>query len=158
MKLATLVYIKHAGKTLMIHRIKKERDIHEGKWNGLGGKLEPGESPEACAIREVREESGLEIKNPRYGGLLVFAGFKSEDWYVWVFTTDAFEGQLCDSNEGRLQWIPDEEIRSLPLWPSDHLFLDWLDAGKLFSARFEYSPQDEMLGHEVVFHLGAAEE
>ena len=152
MKLATLVYLKHEGQTLMIHRVKKERDIHEGKWNGLGGKLEPGESPEACAIREVREESGLEIHSLRYGGLLVFAGFKGEDWYVWVYTTDDFSGELIDSNEGRLAWIPDAEVRSLPLWPSDLLFLDWLDAGELFSARFEYSVDDEMLGHEVIFH------
>lgn len=152
MKLATLVYLKRNGKTLMIHRIKKQADIHQGKWNGLGGKLEPGESPEACAVREVREESGLEIRSLRYGGLLVFAGFKGEDWYVWVYTSDAFDGELIDSNEGRLQWIPDAELRSLPLWPSDLLFLDWLEAGKVFSARFAYSPQDEMLGHEVVFH------
>lgn len=152
MKLATLVYVKRDGQTLMMHRVKKEGDIHAGKWNGLGGKLEPGESPEACAVREVSEESGLEIDNLRYGGLLVFAGFKGEDWYVWVFTADALDGGLSDSNEGHLQWIPDPEIRSLALWPSDLLFLDWLDAGKLFSARFEYSPQDELLGHQVVFH------
>ena len=152
MKLATLVYLKRNGKTLMIHRIKKQADIHQGKWNGLGGKLEPGESPEACAVREVREESGLEIRSLRYGGLLVFAGFKGEDWYVWVYTSEAFDGELIDSDEGRLQWIPDAELRSLPLWPSDLLFLDWLEAGKVFSARFAYSPQDEMLGHEVVFH------
>ncbi len=152
MKLATLVYVKREGQTLMIHRVKKERDIHEGKWNGLGGKLEPGESPEACAAREVREESGLEIKNPRYGGLLVFAGFKGEDWYVWVYSADEFSGELIDSNEGNLQWIADGELRSLALWPSDLLFLDWLDAGKIFSARFEYNDRDEMLGHEVVFH------
>lgn len=152
MKLATLVYLKRDGKTLMIHRIKKQADIHQGKWNGLGGKLEPGESPEACAVREVREESGLEIRSLRYGGLLVFAGFKGEDWYVWVYTTDTFDGEQIDSDEGRLQWIPDAEIRALPLWPSDLLFLDWLEAGKVFSARFAYSPQDEMLGHEVVFH------
>jgi 8-oxo-dGTP diphosphatase len=152
MKLATLVYVKHGGQTLMIHRVKKERDIHEGKWNGLGGKLEPGESPEACATREVREESGLEIKNPRYGGLLIFAGFKGEDWYVWVYSADEFSGELIDSNEGNLKWIADGELRSLALWPSDHLFLDWLDAGKLFSARFEYNELDEMLAHEVVFH------
>ncbi len=152
MKLATLVYLKRDGKTLMIHRVKKQADIHQGKWNGLGGKLEPGESPEACAVREVREESGLEIRSLRYGGLLVFAGFKGEDWYVWVYTSEAFDGELIDSDEGRLQWIPDAELRSLPLWPSDLLFLDWLEAGQVFSARFAYSPQDEMLGHEVVFH------
>lgn len=152
MKLATLVYLKRDGKTLMIHRVKKQADIHQGKWNGLGGKLEPGESPEACAVREVREESGLDIRSLRYGGLLVFAGFKGEDWYVWVYTSEAFDGELIDSDEGRLQWIPDAELRALPLWPSDLLFLDWLEAGKVFSARFAYSPQDEMLGYEVVFH------
>ncbi len=152
MKLATLVYLKHEGKTLMIHRVKKQADIHAGKWNGLGGKLEAGESPEACAIREVREESGLEVGNLRYGGLLVFAGFKGEDWYVWVFTAGQFKGQLIDSPEGRLQWIPDEQVRALPLWPSDLLFLDWLEAGKLFSARFVYTEQDEMLDYEVTFY------
>ncbi len=59
MKIATLCYVKHDNKTLMIHRIRKVNDMHQGKWNGLGGKLEPGESPEECAIREINEESGL---------------------------------------------------------------------------------------------------
>jgi ADP-ribose pyrophosphatase YjhB (NUDIX family) len=86
MKLATLCYVKHEGRTLMVHRVKKADDIHQGKWNGLGGKLEPGESPEECVIREVREESGLEIHSPRYHGLLIFTNFKGDDWYVWVFT------------------------------------------------------------------------
>ena len=59
MKLATLCYVISNGKTLMIYRNKKENDYHEGKWNGLGGKFEQGETPEECAIREVYEESGL---------------------------------------------------------------------------------------------------
>ena len=61
MKLATLCYVRDAGKTLMIHRIKRQNDMHAGKWNGLGGKLEPGEMPEECVLREVEEESGLQI-------------------------------------------------------------------------------------------------
>jgi 8-oxo-dGTP diphosphatase len=68
MKLATLCYVKGGGKTLMIHRVKKENDIHEGKWNGLGGKLQPGETPEECVIREVFEESGLKIHQPELRG------------------------------------------------------------------------------------------
>jgi len=151
MKLATLCYVKHHGQTLMIHRIKKANDIHEGKWNGLGGKLEPGESPEQCVIREVREESGLEIYQPRYHGLLIFADFKGDDWYVWVFTADQFSGELIDSNEGRLQWIPDEEVPKLNLWPSDLIFLPWLEADKIFSARFQYHGE-QMLGHAVAFY------
>ncbi|MEJ5224059.1 MAG: NUDIX domain-containing protein, partial [Anaerolineales bacterium] len=86
MKLATLCYLRRDGHTLMIHRNKRAGDIHQGKWNGLGGKLNPGESPEQCVIREVREECGLTIRNPRYHGLLMFANFKGEDWFVWVFS------------------------------------------------------------------------
>ena len=64
MKLATLCYVRRGGKTFMMHRIKKQHDMHAGKWNGLGGKLEPGETPEECAVREVHEESGLRIWRP----------------------------------------------------------------------------------------------
>ena len=58
------------------HRNKKVNDIHEGKWNGLGGKFEAGETPEECVIREVHEESGLSIRNPKLCGLLLFPKFK----------------------------------------------------------------------------------
>ena len=61
MKLATLCYLQRDGKTLMIHRIKKKDDIHRDKWNGLGGKLQPGESPEECVIREVKEETNMDL-------------------------------------------------------------------------------------------------
>ncbi len=136
----------------MIHRIKKLNDIHLGKWNGLGGKLEPGESPEQCVIREVKEEAGLTIQEPCYHGLLVFANFKNDDWYVWVFSADKFIGeQALESNEGNLQWIPDKDLTSLNLWPSDQIFLPWLKSEKIFSARFQYAG-DEMLGHDVVFY------
>lgn len=152
MKLATLCYLKQDGRTLMIHRVKKTNDIHAGKWNGLGGKLEPGESPEQCVEREVLEEAGLRIHAPRYHGLLLFADFKGDDWFVWVFSADRFEGQLLESSsEGHLEWIPDEQISSLNLWPSDHIFLPWLKGDSIFSARFQYAGE-EMLGHEVRFY------
>ncbi len=152
MILATLCYLKHNGKTLMIHRNKKANDIHEGKWNGLGGKLEAGETPEECVVREVREESGLSIRNPRLHGLLMFPKFKGNDWYVFVFTATEFDGELIESPEGRLEWIPDEKLTELNLWESDHIFFPWLGNGKFFSARFDYN-EDKMTGYEVVFHL-----
>ena len=151
MKLATLCYVKQNGKTLMLHRIKKVNDVHAGKWNGLGGKLEPGESPEQCIIREVREEAGLEIICPRYHGLLIFADFAGDDWFVWVFTADEFSGDLIESSEGRLKWVPDEEVTFLNLWPSDQVFMPWLKTGKIFSARLQYHGE-EMFGHEVAFY------
>ncbi len=151
MILATLCYLKHDNHTLMLHRIKRSGDIHAGKWNGLGGKFEQGESPEECVIREVREESGLEIVSPRLCGLLMFPAFKSEDWYVFVFTAEEFSGELHENEEGFLKWIPDAELESLSLWPSDHIFLPWLREEKFFSAKFVYEG-DRMEGYTVQFH------
>ena len=151
MILATLCYLQHDGQTLMLHRTKRADDIHLGKWNGLGGKFEPGESPEECVCREVCEESGLEIVNPRLRGLLVFTSFKGDDWYVFVFTAQEFSGELKENGEGYLQWIPDEELESLPLWPSDHIFLPWIRQGRFFSAKFVYAG-DEMREHTVAFY------
>jgi 8-oxo-dGTP diphosphatase len=151
MILATLCYLKRDGCTLMVFRNKKANDIHEGKWNGLGGKFEAGETPEECIIREVFEESGLFIRNPRLHGLLMFPNFKGENWYVFVFTANDLTGELIDSPEGKLEWIPDEKIHGLNLWESDHIFMPWIQEGKFFSAKFEYEG-DEMRGYSVVFH------
>lgn len=151
MLLATLCYLHHNGHTLMLHRVKKQNDIHAGKWNGLGGKFESGETPEECVIREVKEESGLEIRNPKLVGLLMFPQFKGADWYVFVFTAHEFEGELIESSEGHLQWIPDAQVESLPLWESDHVFMPWIREGKFFSAKFMYEGE-EMKNYEVVFH------
>ena len=151
MILATLCYVKHDGKTLMVYRNKKANDAHEGKWNGLGGKFEAGETPEMCIRREVQEEAGLVIQNPRLQGLLTFPNFRGIDWYVFVFTATEFSGELIDSPEGKLEWIPDEQLAGLNRWESDHIFLPWIEMGKFFSARFEFEG-DVMQGYEVTFH------
>jgi 8-oxo-dGTP diphosphatase len=151
MILATLCYVMYDGRTLMVHRTKKANDIHAGKWNGLGGKLEPGETPEECVIREVLEESGLSIQNPKYCGLLIFPAFKGNDWYVFVFTATEFSGGLIESPEGNLDWIPDEKIVDLNLWESDPIFMPWIREGKFFSAKFTYEG-DVMREYDVVFH------
>lgn len=151
MILATLCYVKQNGCTLMVYRNKKPKDIHEGKWNGLGGKFEVGETPEECIVREVQEESGLLIQNPRLHGLLLFPKFKGNDWYVFVFTATEFTGELIESPEGQLEWVPDENLKSLNLWESDQIFFPWLENEKFFSAKFEYEG-DVMKGYDVAFH------
>jgi 8-oxo-dGTP diphosphatase len=142
MKLATLCYIidREKNSTLMLHRIKKENDIHEGKWNGLGGKFEPNETPEECVIREVKEESGLIISSPYLHGLITFPLFDGkDDWYVFLFTADKFEGALMTSDEGHLEWISNDKLLSLNLWEGDQIFIPWLFGEKFFSAKFVYN-------------------
>ncbi len=136
----------------MLHRNKKERDIHLGKWNGLGGKIHLGETPEECVIREVKEESGFTIFNPILRGILTFPAFKDEeDWYVYVFTAEQFLGQLIDSEEGELKWIDDHQLLELPLWEGDPIFMKWIDEGRFFSGKFSYQ-KGKLISHEVVFY------
>lgn len=152
MKLATLCYVRQNGKTLMIHRVKKKNDMHQGKWNGLGGKLEAGETPEECAIREIYEESGLRARNIELKGLLTFPGFANEeDWYAFVFTVHDFEGELIDSPEGYLSWIDDNKLAELELWDGDRVFLKWLDNPGFFSAKFNYK-DGQFIDYQVVFY------
>ena len=154
MKLATLCYLKMDGKTLMIHRIKKENDMHQGKWNGLGGKLNPGESPEDCVIREVHEESGLIISDPLMKGFLTFPRFANEeDWYAFVFVARKIEGQLIESDEGVLKWIDDEQLLNLELWEGDLIFLPWLERPGIFSGKFIYR-EGKLVEHSVIFYEG----
>ena len=157
MKLATLCYLKADGKTLMIHRIKKTNDMHQGKWNGLGGKLDPGETPEECAIREVREESGLIIADPQLKGVLTFPKFaNNEDWYAFVFVARKFQGHLIDSNEGVLEWIEDGQLLDLELWEGDRIFIPWMEQPGFFSGKFVYQA-GQLVEHSAVFYNSALE-
>ena len=152
MQLATLCYIKHAGKTLMLFRNKKADDIHQGKWNGLGGKLAPGETPEECVLREVYEESGLIIKNPELRGFLTFPEFRAgQDWYVFVFIAREFTGTMIESSEGHLEWIDDNDLLSLNLWEGDQHFLPWIEQHRFFSAKFIYR-QGNLIDYNSVFY------
>ncbi len=152
MKLATLCYLRRDGKTLMVHRIKKKNDMHAGKWNGLGGKLEPGETPEECAAREIMEEAGLQVFNPMLKGILTFPAFsKNEDWYAFVFVIYEFQGQLIDSPEGVLEWVDDSDLLNLNLWEGDRIFIPWLDRQGFFSGKFIYQ-DGHFIDHQVVFY------
>ena len=152
MQLATLCYVINDNRTLMLYRNKKKDDYHQGKWNGLGGKFEHGESPEECAIREVKEESGLIMKNPKLRGFITFPMFDGEkDWYVFLFTAHEFEGKLIDSREGTLEWIHNGKLFDLNLWEGDKVFIPWLFQEKFFSAKFVYE-NGKYISHSVEFY------
>lgn len=139
MKFATLCYIRKNNQTLMLHRVKKKNDMHKGKWNGLGGKLEDGETPEECAIREIKEEAGLDAKNPQLKGILTFPAFDGfETWYVFLFLITEFSGELIESTEGNLEWIDNDKLFDLHLWEGDKIFMQWLNQEGFYSAKFMY--------------------
>jgi len=140
MKLGTLCYVKKDDSYLLLHRIKKENDMHQGLWVGLGGKFEPKESPEECAIREVYEESGLQLENPQLKGIVTFAEQFVEDWYVFIFVAEKFSGELLkDSPEGDLRWAKETELSNLPMHEGDRYFFKWIKECKgVFSAKLTY--------------------
>lgn len=140
MIIASLIYLRKDGKTLMLHRNKKDSDYHLGKYNGIGGKLEKGESPEACAIREIQEETGLIASALKYRGHLTFPDFDGEtDWLCFIYECFDFQGELMDCNEGSLHWIEDSQLYDLNLWEGDPYFLKVIyETKKCFYGVFTY--------------------
>ena len=88
--ITTLCYMERDDKYLMLHRVKKQIDVNKGKWIGVGGKLERGESPEECLIREVREETGFELTGFRYRGLITFVYADKDPEYIFTYTSKEF--------------------------------------------------------------------
>ncbi len=148
-KLATLCYLQKNGRTLMICPHKKKVTEYNGKWNGLGGKVQNGETPEECAIREVYEESNLKVKKLQFAGILTFPKiFDDQDWYCVVYKSSDFSGKLIESDEGNLEWIKNEKVLEKNLWEGDHFFLPYLFSGKLFNGKFFYK-KGTLLKHSI---------
>ncbi|HEY7871117.1 MAG TPA: 8-oxo-dGTP diphosphatase [Rudaea sp.] len=126
--LATLGYVLSPDRhrVLMIHRNARPGDHHLGKYNGLGGKLEPDEDVIAGMRREIREEAGIECDEIHLRGTISWPGFgkHGEDWFGFVFVVTRFSGTpLQDNAEGTLEWVDVEKILDLPLWEGDRHFL-----------------------------------
>ena len=143
MKMTTLCYLDRDSEYLMLHRTKKEGDENRDKWIGVGGKFEPGESPEDCLLREVREETGLTLTAWRYRGLVTFV---SDVWpceYMHLFTADAWTGEERPCDEGELRWIGKEELYELTMWQGDRIFLRLLsEEVPFFSLKLVYRGEE----------------
>lgn len=132
--LATLVYVLSPDRksVLMIHRNKRPDDVHFGKYNGLGGKIEANEHIIDALKREVFEEAGIHCTDIVLRGTISWPGFgkNGEDWFGFIFRVDAFEGNVKEGNhEGALEWVPLSALDQIQMWESDRLWLD-----KVFSA------------------------
>lgn len=149
MKLTTLCYIEHDDQYLMLHRVKKENDENHDKWIGVGGKFEEGESPEDCLLREVKEETGLTLREYCLRGIITFV---SNEWgteYMYLYTATKYEGTLIECDEGELVWVPKDKLSELTLWEGDRIFLRLLDEEKrFFSLKLRY--EGEKLAETVL--------
>jgi len=126
--MATLGYIlsPDGAKTLLVHRNKRQTDQHLGKFNGLGGKMEPGEDIYTCLVREIEEEANIKCEDVILRGTINWTGFgpNGEDWFGFIYLIKSFSGIPKSTNEeGDLIWVPVEDIMDLPMWEGDRFFL-----------------------------------
>ena len=139
MKMTTLCNLERGSEYLMLHRVTKKHDENHDKWIGVGGKFEPGESPEDCVVRECFEETGLRLTDYRYRGIVTFV---SDEWgteYMHLFTATGFEGEQHPCDEGELAWIDKRRLRELTLWEGDKIFLRLLEEdAPFFSLKLVY--------------------
>ena len=125
MRNTTLIYIIKDGKYLMMNRAGKKHDLNEGKWIGVGGKVEEGETPSQCAIRETYEETGLSLIDIKFRGIIYFISDRYETEYMFLYTSENFSGEvITKSDEGILEWIDIEKVFSLNIWEGDRIFLE----------------------------------
>ena len=143
MKNTTLCYIEKDNKYLMLHRSAKKKDGSGGKWMGIGGHFEEGESPYDCVTREVLEETDLVLLSPRYRAVVTFNSDEYESEQMHLFTCKEFTGEVGTCDEGELCWIDKAEVRSLNMWNGDLIFLELLDQRKeFFSLKLTYKGEN----------------
>ncbi len=143
----TLCYIKNENdEYLLLHRTAKENDLNEGKWIGVGGKFENGETADECVKREVFEETGLTLTDYHLHGLVKFISDTWEDEDMYLYSATGYTGTLnekCD--EGVLEWVPKDKVLSLPTWEGDKYFI-----GPLLEGRDRIDMLVEYKGDELV--------
>lgn len=139
----------------MLHRIKKEHDASHGKWIGVGGKCEADESPDECMLREVKEETGVDITRWHYRGIVTFISDTWPNEYMHLFTATEWKGEpdMSIDDEGTLAWVRKEDLMGLNLWEGDRIFLRLLldETTPFFSLKLIYE-QDEMISATLNGH------
>lgn len=148
---ATICHIVR-GRRLLLK--KATRGISVGKWNAPGGKLDPGETPEECARREVLEETGLRVSNLLYHGTLTFVmdGGKTLHTTAHLFSTRTAVGRARSSEEGPVRWFPLDDVPLGEMWEDDLYWIPLMLEGIRFDATFTYDAANR---HVIGFSIAS---
>ena len=143
----TMIYLKRDNSYLLLLRNKKKNDINEGKWIGVGGHVEKGETIDECAIREVKEETGYDVHSLKCAGEVLFID-ENLKMMMYIYEITDFSGTMIECNEGDLKWIPIKDIYDYPMWEGDKAFLPKLiNHEPYFKMVLTYS-QNKLVGIE----------
>lgn len=143
----TMIYLKRDNSYLLLLRNKKKNDINEGKWIGVGGHVEKGETIDECAIREVKEETGYDVHSLECAGEVLFID-ENLKMMMYIYEITDFSGEMIECNEGDLKWIPIKDIYDYPMWEGDKAFLPKLiNHEPYFKMVLTYS-QNKLVGIE----------
>jgi 8-oxo-dGTP diphosphatase len=148
---ATLCFILHDKRVLLL---KKNPGLFgAGKWNAPGGKLQPKETAENCAAREVYEETGLDVRELRKVGTLVFFKYNKRedpDWIAHVFLTTEFHGNLKEGKEGVLRWYPTDRLPLDEMWEDDRYWYRHAIEGRSFHGDFYFRGDfEKLVDHKI---------
>jgi 8-oxo-dGTP diphosphatase len=142
---ATLVFVMRDNEILLIN---KKTGLGKGKVNGPGGKVDPGETPEICAVRECQEELDITVSSLEYCGQHKFQFVDGLSIHVWVYRTRDFVGEPTESREAKPFWVPLEEVPYEQMWEDDQYWLPMVIRGERFNTRWIFDG-DRMLDYEI---------
>jgi 8-oxo-dGTP diphosphatase len=141
-KIASMVILKHGSKYLLL---KRARDPNIGKYLPVGGKLDPNETPMACAIRETKEETGISIENPKFCGTLIETSPVNYNWMCYIYIAKIDDMTPPDCNEGKLEWIDESQLATVPTPPTDWHIYQYVKAGRHFAFSASYDANLKMI-------------
>ncbi|MBQ7641524.1 MAG: 8-oxo-dGTP diphosphatase [Acholeplasmatales bacterium] len=130
-------YLIKDNSYLMLHRNKRQNDMHEGKYIGIGGHIEKGETKDEACIREIKEETGLDVHSMKYCGQILFVNDDYEEM-MYIYKSNDFSGNLIECDEGTLHWVSIDKVLDLNLWEGDKLFHPKLKSGELINMKLIY--------------------
>lgn len=149
MKHATLCFIQEGERMLLI---KKKRGVGEGLFNGPGGKIEGDETPQECAIRETREETGVHIPEDAVEkrGELRFVFGDDPFMYVHIFTADTYRGEPEETEEAAPHWFHVDDLPYEEMWPDDKHWMPLMLDGHIFEGAFYFDEEgDEIQDYDL---------